>query len=51
MAAGFFSGLEAIGKLKYADFEHALRHVQEKDESPLRAGIIQTALAGVSSSH
>lgn len=45
------SGLETIYELKYADFEHALRHGREKGESPLRAGIIQTALAGVSSSH
>lgn len=46
-----FSGSETVCELKYADFEHALRHGQEKDESPLRAGIIQTALAGVSSRH
>lgn len=46
-----FFGLETICELKYADFEHALRHGQETDESPLRAGIIQTTLASVSSSH
>lgn len=50
-AETFFFGLEAICEWKCTDFQYAWRHGHEKDESPLRGGIIQTALASVSSSH
>lgn len=47
----FFFCVEILWQLKYTDFQHAWKHGHGKDESPLRAGIIQTAPTSVSSTH